>query len=266
MTTTQIDVSAIAEGSRLRTVDPDWVEAIAASMADHGQDTPIIVRPLAGGFQLVAGLHRLTAARRLGWPTITAKVHEMDDLQAQLVEVDENLMRRELSELDRAAFLARRKHIWQQLHPHTVRRGPIRDKVVFNSDQPLEERFSKATAAKLGLSPRAIDRAIARAVQINDITRRMLTGHPVAANGAQLDLLAKLDHGDQLRVVRELTGEENPARTVRGAMLRLGLVKAAPEPDRDYASTQAMARAWDTASPAARARFLAVIGAEMVRV
>jgi len=41
----------------------------------------------------------------------------MDDLTCRLWEVDENLCRAELTELERAEHLAQRKEIYEQLHP-----------------------------------------------------------------------------------------------------------------------------------------------------
>jgi ParB family chromosome partitioning protein len=259
MTGTELHVSEIKVGRRLRAADPDWVTAIAESFRERGQRTPIEVRPEAGGFTLVAGLHRLRAAQALGWETILASVFQGSDLEARLVEIDENLMRRELSELDRAVFLAERRAVWQQIHPHTAKPGRrIRDKSVSNSDAPLEERFSVATARKLGLSARTIDRAIARADIAADV-RAQLTGHPVAMKGAQLDVLAGLAQVDQRRVAAALLAEDSPARTVAEALQRLGLAQPRqeqPRDERDYAKLLVL---WTGASDAVRANFRAFL-------
>lgn len=55
---------------RVRTIDPARVEAIAESMLEEGQKTPILVRPDGEGFVLVEGLHRLEAMKALGDTTI----------------------------------------------------------------------------------------------------------------------------------------------------------------------------------------------------
>jgi sulfiredoxin len=51
-------------------VEQKRVDAIAASMLDAGQQTPILVRADGRRFVLVEGLHRLEAARALGEKTI----------------------------------------------------------------------------------------------------------------------------------------------------------------------------------------------------
>jgi ParB/RepB/Spo0J family partition protein len=55
-------------------IDPKKLEEIAVSIADIGQQTPILVRPDTGRYVLVSGLHRLEACRALGETTITAEV------------------------------------------------------------------------------------------------------------------------------------------------------------------------------------------------
>jgi ParB-like chromosome segregation protein Spo0J len=55
---------------RRKTLDRARVDAIAASMLENGQETPIKVRPDGERFVLIEGLHRLEAARALGEETI----------------------------------------------------------------------------------------------------------------------------------------------------------------------------------------------------
>ena len=55
---------------RRATLEQKRVDEIAASMLDHGQETPILVRADGARFVLVEGLHRLEAAKALGETTI----------------------------------------------------------------------------------------------------------------------------------------------------------------------------------------------------
>ena len=55
---------------RRATLEQKRVDAIAASMLDEGQKTPIMVRSDGARFVLVEGLHRLEAAKALGEKTI----------------------------------------------------------------------------------------------------------------------------------------------------------------------------------------------------
>lgn len=58
------------------------------------------------------------------WDEIDAFLHDGDELHAELLEIDENLQRAELSPAQRAASIARRKELWEILHPETDRRNP----------------------------------------------------------------------------------------------------------------------------------------------
>ena len=59
---------------RRRTLDQEKVNAIAESMLEEGQRTPILVRQDDERFVLVEGLHRLEACRSLGEETIVGMI------------------------------------------------------------------------------------------------------------------------------------------------------------------------------------------------
>ncbi len=61
---------------RRRTLDPVTVNAIAESMLDEGQRTPIRVRRDGERLVLVEGLQRLEACRSLGEETIIGVIVE----------------------------------------------------------------------------------------------------------------------------------------------------------------------------------------------
>ena len=55
---------------RAKTLDPVKVEEIATDMLEHGQKTPIRLRPGKDRYVLIEGLHRLEALRALGEETV----------------------------------------------------------------------------------------------------------------------------------------------------------------------------------------------------
>ena len=59
---------------RRTTLDPKTVDAIAESMMEVGQQTPILVRPDGARYVLVEGLHRLEACKALGEETIEGQL------------------------------------------------------------------------------------------------------------------------------------------------------------------------------------------------
>ena len=84
-----------------RALDEARLDGLAKDMDVRGLDHPVTVyRTESGKVTLAAGGHRLAAALRLGWPLIGCHVIEEDD--AWIAEISENLHRAELSTADRA--------------------------------------------------------------------------------------------------------------------------------------------------------------------
>lgn len=260
-----LPLDLVLVGERLRTVDEDYVALIAASMRERGQDTPITVGPADkdGHYRLIAGGHRMAAARLAGLATIDAIISEVTGLEADLLEIDENLMRRELSALDRAVFLARRKEVYEALHPQTAHGKAKKGKDLEKSTglSTFAERFTAATAAKLGVDERTIQRAVARAA-IHPEVRAMIATLPIAESGAELDKLAALSPDDQFEVGEALTRGEKPARSVSAALVE---IKGAPTLSRAAETAkqfQALMGAWKKAGKAARRQFLEFLAKE----
>jgi len=72
------------------------------SIQDKGLLEPIIVRPAGDGFEVVAGMRRFEACRRLGWRRIPAHVVELDDREAFEVSLLENIQRETLNPIEEA--------------------------------------------------------------------------------------------------------------------------------------------------------------------
>lgn len=107
----------IQVGERHRALSTDAVDRLAASMRDIGLRQPISVRVVdemmvdgyltAGVPILVAGAHRLAAAKALGWTHIDCIEVEDDPIAAELWEIAENLHRCDLSKEQRDAHIRR---------------------------------------------------------------------------------------------------------------------------------------------------------------
>lgn len=85
----------------------DGLAELTRSMAEHGQQVPIMVRPLPdapGRYEIVYGRRRLAAMRALGLP-VQAIVRNMDDTQAILAQGQENAFRVDPSFAEKAVFV-----------------------------------------------------------------------------------------------------------------------------------------------------------------
>jgi ParB family chromosome partitioning protein len=86
------------------------LEALAASMREHGVLQPLLVRPapgLATGYEIVAGERRWRAAQRAGLTELPVVVRELADRQVLELALVENLQREDLSPLEEAQAYAR---------------------------------------------------------------------------------------------------------------------------------------------------------------
>ena len=134
-----IDVDAIAvPPERLRKFRPEVVDWLVESITARSVLQSISVRRRSAGYELVAGLHRLEAARKCGHQVIRAEVYDdLGDDEAKLLQIDENLCRAELSPAERAAHLVERKRLYETLHPETSHGGDRRSAEARSSSQLL---------------------------------------------------------------------------------------------------------------------------------
>ena len=189
-----------------RAIDPDAVARLKNSIAVVGLQHPITVAKRDGGYRLLAGAHRMTAFRELGMERISANIVELDDLHAELVELDENLARNELSPAERSAAVARRKAIYETLHPET-KHGAIGKGRELPKGAAKAERFSAVTAAATGRSERAVQLDAQRGEALGaEVLAKV--AHSSLDKGSELDALAKLSAKErQVLVDRAAAGE-----------------------------------------------------------
>jgi ParB-like chromosome segregation protein Spo0J len=191
-------------------VRADVVEALAQSMRDVGLINPITLRPREGlGFYLIAGRHRYEAARKLKWEGIPAIVFEgIDADDAELREIDENLIRAELTPAEQAAHHARRKELYEQRHSQSKGsrrdgRGGRKKNDPQNADH--SKTYAEDAAAKIGKSRDTVERAVSRGSEIPDVAS--LAGTSLD-KGAELDALAKLAPERQSEVIEKAKAGE----------------------------------------------------------
>src|SRR5690606_23137035 len=172
----EISVRAVVVRDRLRALSESTVNELAESMSRVGLLNPITVHQPNVSPILVAGHHRLAAAKKLGWETIRCYVlpseTSADDLR--LSEIDENLARGELSPAERALHIEERKAIYERIHGkakansaraanRAMGRGVVTENFSVTS-------FSKDTAEKTGRTDRSVRQDAARAKAIPNLS------------------------------------------------------------------------------------------------
>jgi ParB/RepB/Spo0J family partition protein len=202
-----IPLSIIRVGNRVRggRVREQCMPSLIDSIKEIGLQTPITVRRddvptgynFAESYMLVAGLHRLEACRRLGMENIRAIVVELSEVDCKLWEIDENLARADLTELERGEHLRERKKQYLIKHPETARGTSQANAAHIAMGHNVTVRADSAptfvddTVAKTGLGKTAVKAAIRRAEKIDPQVRDEIRDIPeISDSGVELDALA----------------------------------------------------------------------------
>ncbi|MGE0608572.1 MAG: ParB/RepB/Spo0J family partition protein [Pirellulales bacterium] len=86
-----------------REFDDADLQALADSILAHGILQPVVVRQVEGRYQLIAGERRLRAAIKAGCATVPAHLVTADEQQVAELAIVENLQRKDLNALEKAA-------------------------------------------------------------------------------------------------------------------------------------------------------------------
>lgn len=167
-----ISVDDIQIWERHRALSDDAAQKLAASMDGIGLRHPINIRiveemeidgeMINGVPLLVAGRHRLAAAKLLGWSHIDCIEVDDDEIAAELWEIAENLHRLDLTKDQRdehirryAELLEARRSLPRQIDAPTELRADGRRK-----GPQHEKGVASQVAAETGLSVRTVQRAL----------------------------------------------------------------------------------------------------------
>jgi ParB/RepB/Spo0J family partition protein len=218
MPLTSVGIDDVATGSH-RHLDDEVVASLKKSMAEIGLKTPITIKIVKRGIEpdgpfvtehiLVAGRHRLAAAKQLGWRYIDAFVHEGDNTDSELWEIGENLQRKELSALERDMAISK----WAELL--SKRNGQV-----VQSAEGEAVRGTVAEAARLlplsGKTEGARRKIVERAAKVNAIApeaKEAATAAGLADNRRALLKIAEApSSAAQLQKVAELKRAKTVAR------------------------------------------------------
>ena len=202
------------------------VDRLAASIRSIGLIQPVTVRESVvvhgtaeKGWQIVAGHHRVAACRALGWTEIDALVIEdAGHLQSELIEIDENLCRAELTASQRTKYTARRKQIWEAMNPEVkteiqvAKVYPPELSVGYKTPPTQVQGFAAETAAATGQSKSSINQSLAVSNVLGGNTLDRVSGTSLD-KGVELIALTKLTpDAREALISRAEAGEKVSAR------------------------------------------------------
>lgn len=219
-----IDLIHIADNRR--PVDDEKVRKLADSIKEVGLLNPPAVRIVEtmvidgeeeGGVPvLIHGRHRIQALKLLGRTEVECSVHDVDDDDARLMEIDENIQRNEVVEPELGILFTERKRIYERKHPETRptseggggRNNATRRQI----GDDIAPRFTANTAASTGKSERVIQRSIQRVEELGEDNAKAIMGTSLA-KGVEMDALIKLPEPERKELIeRAVAGEAVSAR------------------------------------------------------
>ena len=184
--------------------DADLAE-LADSLREHGLVQPIVVRARGDRYQLIAGQRRLAAARKLGWERVPARVLEVNDRQMAEIAIVENLQRRDLDALEKAASFKHYLATWGCTQEELAKRLSI-------------DRSHVANLIRLLELPESVQQKLREG--------KLSMGHARA-------LLPLGDEAEQVRLAERVTAEGLSVRAVETEIQELVRRDEAEESDPD---------------------------------
>jgi ParB/RepB/Spo0J family partition protein len=263
MKVVQISIDDLRLAVFARPVNWDRVRALAASILEIGLQQPVIARKArvirdgreVDAYEIIAGGHRVAACRQLEICEVPTIVVDVDDLTAELIEIDENLIRENLTAAQMASAISRRKEIYETLHPETragVAGAVGRHGAVANlaTAENMAERFTKATADATGTPERSVQRAANRGERIGVGDLAKIAGTSLD-KGVELDALAKLSPEDREALIAKAEAGEQVSAVEYKRPRSTGFAR--------------LMSAWERADAKARLKFQKKTGLQIVK-
>ncbi|MCE3234040.1 MAG: Site-specific DNA-methyltransferase (adenine-specific) [Vampirovibrio sp.] len=200
----QVAINDIKIGSR-REVDQKNVLKLSESIKAIGLQNPIV---LTEDYTLVSGRHRLEAVKMLGHDLVEANILPLSSEEAELAEIDENLIRKDLSFLEQGQLIKRREEILDAMGLRAKSGSqPGNQKAIKNKSAPNVDLFktTKDLADDLGLKETAIYDRKRVATNIAPGVQEAIIGTPLADKANQLKELAKKTPEQQKTIVEVIT-------------------------------------------------------------
>jgi len=186
------------------------VSSLEKSIQTLGLIAPLVI---SSDNVILAGARRYQALLNLGRTEAPVVVVEGNSLEKELVSIDENLVRKDLTKMEIETHLRRAKEIYQSLFPEPE--VPVKDES--NSEEKIikeslpAEKFLTMVSEKTGLSPKQIHEAISRdELSSEEVKEARLNGE---LSLSQTNEIVKLKKEDQTLAIDHI--KELPVREIK---------------------------------------------------
>lgn len=163
---------------------------------------------------ILAGARRYQALLNLGFDHSPVMVVEGNALERELVSIDENLVRKDLTKIEIESHLRRAKEIYQELFPPEISENVNANSSEENPEVPEKEvlpaeKFLVMVSEKTGLSPKQIHEAINRdELSSNEVKEARKNGELSLSQTNEIVKLKKEDQPKALLHVKNLPVKE----------------------------------------------------------
>ena len=254
---TEIEIEHISAPSSERRMSERAFEELKDSIIEIGLLEPVIIKKEGDYFRLLAGQNRFEACKALGRTHILAHMVEVEGEDAQILEqlivLDENLCRAELTELELAEALVEKKDIYEQLYPETTQGKAPKGKDPLSGSKPHQPSFLDDTVDKTGKGRSTIAESIHIGKHLDETVKNQLRGTTLENRKKDLLALSRMTPKDQKMIVEILEG--NKTLTLSQAKRESNISKPSRKKDNSIYNDGAILKFLENIEECAKKRF-----------
>ncbi len=175
------------------------VDKLKKSIETVGIINPLIINTEN---MLVAGGRRYTALKELGFKDVPVVIVKKGKLHDELISIDENLVRKDLTKIEMEHSLRRAKEIYEELYPEEDDALEIQENTNDDGSQKVS-KFIAETSEKTGLSQKVITNAINRDLNASKkVKSARVNGELSSSQTDELIKLSKKDQDELIEVIK----------------------------------------------------------------
>lgn len=180
------------------------VSELEKSIKTLGLIAPLVI---SEDNMILAGARRYQALMNLGKTEAPVMVIRGNELERELVSIDENLVRKDLSKIEIESHLRRAKEIYLELNPPApkVETAPVEGEAQVEVEVLPAQEFLEMVSEKTGLSPKQIHEAINRDEKSSESVKvARKNGELSVSQTNEIVKLNKQDQEEAIELVKEL--------------------------------------------------------------
>lgn len=170
-----ISLDKIDQNSRQPRNELGDIKNLMASIKEKGVLEPILVRPIDGRYEIIAGERRFIASKKLGLQEIPCIEMDVEDSEAMEISLIENIQRKDLDVFEEAEGLKALADIYNYNHAQIASKiGKSRSTITETINLSKIPYEIRELCKKYGISSRTTLIEISKQKEINDMERLVI--------------------------------------------------------------------------------------------